>query len=120
MVSTELQENVQKEEKKHDSNILKLKENLVQCVKVSAEDNTEVFMIELQRPLDLPCLSVEESYDWRQLWFSNVCIFDEKRRKAYMYVWDESIAQRGQAEVASCVLKHILTVVPDAAKKVVQ
>lgn len=119
ILSAEQHEKIQKEMVKHDSEVKNVKSELLQCIKDSEINNTEVLTIELQQPLEIPCLSVEESYDWRQLWFSNVCIYNELRQKAYMYVWDETIADRGQEQIASCLLKHIFTIVPKTTKKVI-
>lgn len=119
VLSIEQQEQIQKQVNEHNSNVKSVKDELLQCIKDSITDDTEVFTFELQRPLEIPCLSIEESYDWRQLWFSNLCIYDELRHKAYMYVWDETVSSRGQEEIASCVLKHILTSIPKTAKKVI-
>lgn len=119
VLSIEQQEQIQKQVNEHNLNVKSVKDELLQCVEDSITDDTEVFTFELQRPLEIPCLSIEESYDWRQLWFSNLCIYDELRHKAYMYVWDETVSSRGQEEIASCVLKHILTAIPKTAKKVI-
>lgn len=119
VLSSEQQEKIQNEVNEHESNVKNLKMELLQCIKDSETNDTEVFTFELQRPFEMPCLPAEESYDWRQLWFSLVCIYDEQRQKAYMYVWDETVSRRGQEEIASCLMKHIFSVVSKSTKKVI-
>lgn len=116
ILSAEQHEKIEREVNKHDSDVKNVKSELLQCIKDSEINNTEVLTVELQQPLEIPCLSVEESYDWRQLW---VCIYDELRQQAYMYVWNETVADRGQEQIASCILKHIFTIVPKTTKKVI-
>lgn len=108
-----------KEEEEHNAKVKAIKVELMQSIDSSSEETTEVFSFELQRPLEMPCVPINESYDWRQLWFSNLCVFDEKRKLAYMYTWDEAIAERGPEQIASCLLKHIYTTVPKTAKTVI-
>ena len=48
----------------------------------------------------------------------NFGIHDCVAEKGYMYMWDETIAKRGSAEVASC-LKHFFQVYPSGAKSLV-
>lgn len=67
----------------------------------------------------MPLLPTEESYDMKQLWFSNMCVFDVVHKKAKMYVFDETIAKRGPEEVASCILHHIGFGVEKSTKKVI-
>lgn len=119
VLSPEQNEKNREDANEHISSVKSFKENFMQSIKDAEENNIEVLTFELQRPLEIPCVSVEESYDWRQLWFSNLCVYDEVRRKPYMYVWDESVAKRGPEEIASCLFKHIFKVVPKTAKKVV-
>lgn len=117
VLDSEVKANIQKEVDEHESHVKSVKNELLQCVMDSNE--TEVFTFELQRPLEIPCLSVEESYDWRQLWLSNVCIYDEVHQKAYMCVWDETVSRRGPEEIASCLLTHILSVISKTTTRVI-
>lgn len=119
VMSLELLEKNKKDENEHLSHVKNVKLELLQSIKDSDTNCTEILTFELQRPLEMPCVSPDESYDCRQLWFSNLCIFDEIRNRAYMYVWDESIAQRGPEEIGSCILKHIFTVIPKTTNKII-
>lgn len=119
VLSLEQKENIEKQKGDHESEVKNVKKELLQCIEDSIINQTEVLTFELQRPHGMPCLSIEESYDWRQLWFSNLCIYDQVCQTSFMYVWDEPVSFRGPEEVASCVLKHIFTVVPKTASKVI-
>lgn len=103
----------------HIAKVKAVKSEFMQSIASTSEETTEDFSIELQRPLEMPCVPIDKSYDWRQMWFSNFCVYDEKRKLAYMYVWDESIAERGPEQIASCLVKHICTSIPKTVKKVI-
>lgn len=99
--------------------LLKQKENhlrLVKCTKEqfnktvrnskNDENRMDVLTFDLQRPLELLSISTSEAFYRRQLWCYNLCIYDEKREKGYMYFWNESIASRGAEEISFCLKKH--------------
>lgn len=119
VLSNEMKENIQQVEDEHITDVKNLKEEFLKCILDAEENNAAVLTFQLQRPLEMPCVPMEESYDWRQMWFSNCCIFDEITKTGYMHTWDESIAQRGQEEIASCLFKYISTVIPKTVKTIV-
>lgn len=82
-------------------------------------NNVEMFTFDLQRALELPSISTSEAFYRRQLWVYNLCIYDEKRNKAYMYIWAESIASRGAQEITSCLLKHFENFVPPETTRII-
>lgn len=82
-------------------------------------NNIEIFTFDLQRSLEIPSISTSEAFYCRQLWVYNLCIFDEKRNAAYMYIWNESIASRGAQEVSSCLLKHFENFVPSETESII-
>lgn len=118
VLSPQAIENIQNTEDGNLSMLRDIKNHFQQCVQESEAD-VVVLTFELQRPLELPLLSLDESYDIRHLWFSNVCIYNELYKKAHMYVWDESIAKRGSEEIASCIYKHLVKALPKTTKKVI-
>ncbi|VEN41695.1 unnamed protein product [Callosobruchus maculatus] len=65
----------------------------------------KVVMIDLQKCLPTPELTNSQSFYCLKLWTYNLVIHDSTIQKAYCMMWDESIAGRGENEVASCVLK---------------
>lgn len=83
------------------------------------EEATEVFTFDLERALEMPRLSTSVTYYKRQLWFYNLCIYDEKYRKGYMYVWPESMASRGAQEISACLCKHMRERLPSNTKKII-
>lgn len=111
-------ENIQNQEDNHFTALKKFKSEFIDCIQKPAV-GVEIFTFELQRPLPIPSLQVNETYDLRSLWLSNLCIYDELCRKANMYVWDELNAKRGPEEVGSCVFKHIIDFVSATTKKVI-
>lgn len=82
-------------------------------------NNAEMLVFDLQRALELPLISTSEAFYCRQLWVYNLCIFDEKRDMAYMYVWNETIASRGAQEISSCLLKHFQNYVPPETEEII-
>lgn len=118
VLSPAVLENIQQEEADHFAALRELKNELVSSIR-EPEVGVEVFAFELQRPLQMPLLPTDESYDLRCLWLSNLCIYDEQRKKVHMYVWDELTANRSPEEVGSCLFKHIVKKIPTTTKKVV-
>lgn len=76
---------IDEEESNHIANVKAIKSELMQSID-PMDESTEIFIFELQHPLEMPCVSIDESYDRKPVWFSNLCIYDEKRKQAYMYV----------------------------------
>lgn len=118
VLSPELLDRIQKREDDHLAALREIKNGLIRGVQES-QLGVEILTFELQRPLEIPMLPVDESYDLRPLWLSNLCIFDELCKKAHMYVWDETIAKRGPEEVGSCLIEHIWNTIPKTTKKVI-
>lgn len=112
-----IEENEQQKEN-HLSIVRQIKTEFTQCT-FEPEVGTSVVTFELYRPLETPMLTVNESYDLKPLWFSNFCVYDEISKEGHMYVWDETKADRGPEEIASCIVKHIQTTIPDTTKKLI-
>lgn len=115
VLSPELLEQINQIENDHFEALRNMKSEFMH----SAEIGVDVFTFELQNPLDIPMLPVNESYDLKPLWLSNLCIFDEVRKIPYMFVWNETTAKRGPEEVGSCLLKHIINTISNDTKKVI-
>lgn len=109
------------QKKEHDQIVYRTWKNFDETKKLAQDktNNVEMFTFDLQRALELPSISTSEAFYRRQLWVYNLCILDEKRGNAYMYVWDETIASRGAQEISSCLLKHFKNYVPPETKRII-
>lgn len=112
--------NLQEQKHEHLQLVQRIKNQFDQTVEYASnpDNKTVVFTFDLQRALEMPVLQTSEVYYMRQLWLYNLCIYDEVRKIAYMYVWNESIASRGAQEIASCLYKHFTQFVPKDTQKI--
>lgn len=117
ILSAERKNEIHVEEEKHLAIVRAFKQNFLELIEPTAE--VEVITFELQRALEMPFKTIDESYEWSQLWCSNVCIYDEVCSKPHMYFWEESVAKRGPEQIASCILQYILKVVSKGTKKLI-
>lgn len=104
------------EQKQHHMRLVECTMNTFKETIANAKDDSsrvEVLTFDLQRALELPSITTGEAFYLRQLWCYNLCIYDEKRRKGYMYVWNESVASRGSLK------KHFEEFIPDGTKKII-
>lgn len=106
---------LQSEKQEHLEMVRKYKIQFSETVKDAkmANSKTEVRTFDLQRALEIPYISTSKAYYKRQLWVYNLCVYDEVRGRAYMYVWPESTASRGSEEIASCLFRHFYETIPD-------
>lgn len=113
--------NIEQKKSEHLQLVEKTKNEFHQTVEYASnpENKTEVYTFDLQRALEMPVLQTSEVYYMRQLWLYNLGIYDEVRKTAYMYVWNESTASRGSQEIASCLFKHFMKFVPKDTQKIV-
>lgn len=118
VLSPEFIEKIEENENHHISIVKQIKAEFTHCM-LEPEIGTSVLTFELYRPLETPMLPMNESYDLKPLWFSNLCVYDEMCKEGHMYVWDETKGNRGPEEIASCIVKHILTALPDTTKKLI-
>lgn len=71
----------------------------------SAFENTEIFTFGLGRPFILPSAAIDHTK--RHFFLHEMCVFDEVRQIGYIYAWPESVASKGSAEIASCIVHHL-------------
>lgn len=124
ILSKNMKKTIQRKRKSHVKKVKTIKKDFVRCVEQAADDSSglEVFTVGLQRAQQIPYICEGEAdkvFQLRPLWCFNLCIFDEKRQRGSMYVWDETIAAKGFDEIGSCLLKHLSSHVPENANKVV-
>lgn len=91
----------------------------MRCVGQSLDEyNTnEVFTFALQK-FEVPFVGDIGILKLRPLWCYNLCIFDEIRKKTFMFVWNESVATFGSQEIGSCLYQHLSKNVSENANKV--
>lgn len=74
-----------------------------------ANKSLKVLMVDLQKCLPSPVLTNAQSFYSLKLWSFNYTIYDSSGKIANCMMWDESIAGRGGNEMASCLLKYVMT-----------
>lgn len=74
------------------------------------DPNCAFLSFDLEKCLPTPCLNNNLSFYKRSLWTFNLTFYSviNQERVAGCYIWDETIAQRGGAEIASCIRQHLL------------
>lgn len=80
-------------------------------------ENTEIFTFGLGRPFILP--SVAFDHTKRHFFLYQMCLFDEVRQISYIYMWPESVASKGTAEIASCILRHLRATLSLSTKRLI-
>ena len=84
---------------------------------VGAGDDVMVICLDLQQALPTPRHSANQVFYKRKLSTYNFGIHNYKTGKGFMFIWDEITANRGAAEIASCIYKFVLKFVPSNCKK---
>lgn len=86
---------------KHEDKILSLNDTKMQT-----------FTFDMQQCLPTPVLTSSLAFYKRQLWTYNLTIHDCDKGQAYCYIWNETIANRGANDVASCLYKYLMNLNP--------
>lgn len=68
-------------------------------------EKVRIICFDLQKTLPTPLLTTNKVYYLRQLWTYNFCVHDLISGKSFMYVWNETIAQRGSQEIVLCLIE---------------
>jgi hypothetical protein len=82
---------------KEDSELAKNNSNLI------------VLTTDLQQVLFTPSLTHSNVFYQRQYSCYNYCVHDAANGNATMHLWHETVAKRGSAEIASCLLLYIVS-----------
>lgn len=119
--NTKYKEKLSKQKHHHLQLVKRLKENFNSTVDDAKDSssNTEVLVFDLQRVLETPSISTSEAFYRRQLSCYNLCIYDLKRGRGFMYFWNETIASRGAQEISSCLIKYFKQFIPKETKKII-
>lgn len=96
-----------------------IRTNFKRLVEVQSDNKTVVLTFDLQRVLELPSIKTNQAYYKRQLWFYNLCVYNEAQKKATMYVWYESIGSKGSQEIASCLYRYFIDYVPQDTQNII-
>lgn len=120
-LTPEKRDEILRSQKNHLTTANMIREDLKKCVEENRVPNkrTVVLTFDLQRALEIPSIHTNVAYYKRQLWFFNLCVYDEIKKEGFMYVWDESFASRGSQEISSCLYRHFLTYVPIDTEKII-
>lgn len=89
-----LNKELSRAEKKNDVQTAKEKQIIVSCY-------------DLQAVLQVPCGEISTFYYKRKLNCFNFTIFDVAAKVGFCYFWNESLANRGVNEIASCVYMYL-------------
>lgn len=84
----------------------------------ASNDEIVVLTFDLQKTLETPSLTASDAFYKQQLWTYNLCIYDEVKKKGYMYMWSEDVASCGGQEIGSCLIKHLSNHLPPNTKTV--
>ena len=74
---------------------------------VDKDPSLAAVCIDLQQTLPTPRITTSVQYYRCKMWTYNFCIHSLKDKQAHLYVWNESVAKRGSAEIGSCLLHYI-------------
>lgn len=102
-------------EKKANHFYTKLKEDVAE-VKMS-NNQTELLAFDYQQNMPLPHVPSGDVFFKRQLWEYNFCIFVASTGKSYFFMYDETVAKKGQNDVVSFLHYFINHYVPATVKK---
>lgn len=121
VIDVHFREQLQKKMDEHVAILEKTKSDLLSTVQNATDilQHTEVFTFALQRALDLPSMSSNEALCKRSMWYFNLTVFDEIRKRGYMYTWPESVASHGSQEIASCLIRHMIENLPSDTESVI-
>lgn len=73
------------------------------------KSRTLVISFDLQQAMPLPKLTTGPAFYSRKVWMYNLGIHDCTAGKGHMFLWTEDTAKRGSDEVASILLKFLLS-----------
>ena len=92
------------------------KENDKTEAKASIDNVAACF--DLQQVITLPHDKTSSLYYTRRLNNFNLTVYSLGTQEGYAYLWNESVANRGSNEIASCVLKFLETIFSNGIKSV--
>ncbi len=76
------------------------------------DSSYDVITFDLQAVLNTPSIQTGLLYYSRKLSVYNLTVYSIASKKGYCYVWDETQAKRGTAEISSCISLYLSTLKP--------
>lgn len=76
----------------------------------------EVLSFDYQQNMPLPHVPCGDVFYKRQIWSYYFCIYSAKKNKAYFFMYDESIAKKGQNEVISFIHYYLENLLQQGVK----
>lgn len=121
LIAAEKQEDVKKtllqEKEVHERKAKYFYTNLKETMELAKKDSeTEVLVFDYQQNMPLPHLTSGDVFFKRQLWEYNFCIYASSKGKSYFFMYDETVAKKGQNDVVSMLHYFIENFVPETVK----
>lgn len=88
--------------------------------KINAQNSTnkKCLIVDLEKCLPTPALTNTQSFYSLKLWTFNYTIRDTTKNITVCCMWDESVAWRGGNEIASCLIKYLVTNIEQSTEEV--
>ncbi|CAI6374563.1 unnamed protein product [Macrosiphum euphorbiae] len=85
---------------------------------LESKENTdlEVLSFDFQQNMPLPHVPCGDVFYKRQIWSYNFCIHSAKTNQAYFFMYDESVAKKGQNEVISFLHYYLQNLLQQGVK----
>lgn len=115
-----MKKRIEAKKKKHINELRRMKMNFVNFVKEATDsyDRDEVYTFAVQK-FAVPFTGDIGLLKFRPLWCYILCVYDEVRRRATVYTWNENIALCGSREIGSCLYRYIHNNIKENKNKVV-
>lgn len=120
VLSKEMQKTLKNKKIKHINEVRRVKNDFVHCINEATDglNQEQILSFGLDK-FEVPFVADINILKLRPLWCYNLCIYDEVRKKNFMFVWDESIAACGSQEIGSCLFHYLNHYIPEYANKII-
>lgn len=111
MIEKQYDEHLEEASKRYD---LKNKDKKI----AQNSTNQKCLTVDLEKCLPTPVLTNAQSFYSLKLWTFNYTISDTTKNITTCCMWDESVAGRGGNEIASCLMKYLLTNIEKSTEEI--